>query len=85
MTTDKFKQNAHLYLGITRGEFARRVATGQIDFQILKSQIEQNSLETELDCICDIAFKQNSADQVDKFELNKLGLTKTRNLDDSSL
>lgn len=68
MTPDQFKQNGHLYLGISRSEFARRLATGKIDFQILKSQIEQNSLETELDSICEIKLKQRSAEQLDKFD-----------------
>jgi len=68
MTLDQFKQNGHLYLGISRREFARRLANGQADFHILKSQIELNSLETELDCICEIKLKQESAEQLDKFE-----------------
>jgi hypothetical protein len=75
MTSDKFKKNAHLYLGITRGEFARRLAAGKIDFQILKSEIEQRSLELELETICEVALKQKSAEQLDKFDY----------LDDSSL
>jgi len=75
MTPDQFKRNGHLYLGISRHEFARRLANGQADLHILKSQIELNSLETELDCICEIKLKQESAEQLDKFDF----------LDDSSL
>lgn len=69
MTLDQFKQNGHLYFGISRREFARRLATGQVDFHILKSQIELNSLEIELDSICEVKLKQESADQLDKFKL----------------
>jgi hypothetical protein len=68
MTTEKFKQNAHLYLGITRAEFARRVAAGLINFELLKSQIEQNSLEIGLDSKCEGLPSAQSADQVDKFD-----------------
>jgi hypothetical protein len=75
MTSEKFKQNAHLYLGITRKEFARRLESGKIDFQILKSEIELRTLETELESLCEVALKQKSADQLDKFDF----------LDDSSL
>ncbi len=75
MTLDQFKQNGHLYLGLSRREFARRLATGQVDFHILKSQVELNSLVTELDSICEEKLKQESAEQLDKFDY----------LDDSSL
>ena len=70
---DGFRNVAHLYLGITRMEFNRRLASGSIDFQILKSQIEQNSLETKLAAACEIKMIQT--EQIDKFDY----------LDDSSL
>ncbi len=71
MDLEEFKQNAHLYLGISRKEFARRAASGQIDFQLLKSQIEQNSLDTELEVRCEGLRAQNSIEQVDKNDFLK--------------
>ena len=65
---DKFRNVAHLYLGITRMEFNRRLASGSIDFQILKSQIEQNSLETKLAAACENKMIQKSTEQIDKFD-----------------
>lgn len=67
MSSDKFKQNAHLYLGISRSEFARRTASGQIDLEIFRLQVEQNSLEIQRDSESESVLRNQSAEQVDKF------------------
>jgi hypothetical protein len=67
MNSDNFMQTAHLLLGLTRKELQRRMHTGQIDPQILKAQIEQNSQETKLDAICEKWMSLRSLEQVDKF------------------
>ena len=66
MDLEKFKQNAHLYLGLSRQEFVRRAKSGAIDFQILKSQIEQNALESKLELSCERYLAKNRLEQVDK-------------------
>lgn len=75
MDLEQFRQNAHLYFGITKKEFARRLSLGLIDLELLKLQVEQNSLDRELECRCEIHLQKNSIEQVDKNEL----------LDDSTL
>ncbi len=67
MSSELFNKNAHLYLGISRLEFSRRVRDGLIDCEILKSQIEQNSNELQLDSACEILLSSQSIDQIDKF------------------
>ncbi len=68
MSDQKFLQNAHFYLGVSRKEFARRLHSGKVDLRVLKSQIEQNSRELELDVLCELKITQNSLEQADKFE-----------------
>lgn len=67
MSTDPFQKIAHLYLGLSRQEFARRVREGLIDCQILKSQIEQNSYEMTIETKCEKMISAHDVDQVDKF------------------
>lgn len=67
MSSDPFQKIAHLYLGLSRQEFARRVRNGQIDCQILKSQIDQNSYETTMETRCEKILTLKDVDQVDKF------------------
>ena len=64
-------QTAHLLLGLTRKELERRMHTGQIDPQILKAQIEQNSHETKLDALCEKWMSLRSLEQVDKFSADE--------------
>jgi hypothetical protein len=71
MNTDKFMQNAHLLLGLTRKELERRMDCGQIDPQILKAQSEQNSYETKLDALCEKWMILRSLEQVDKFSADE--------------
>ncbi|MBC7467012.1 MAG: hypothetical protein H7256_13570 [Bdellovibrio sp.] len=61
-------KNAHLYLGLTRRELKRRLELGQIDPQILKAQLDQNSRELKLDALSERWIELKSLDQVDKFE-----------------
>ena len=71
MNRDQLRENAHLFLGISRSEFLRRLQTGVIDFEILKAQIELRTLETELESACEQSLAAQSAEQVDKFEILK--------------
>jgi hypothetical protein len=65
---EEFKQNAHLFLGLTRKEFERRLQQGLIDCELLKSQIEQNAHELELETTCEKYLSKNAVDQIDIFE-----------------
>lgn len=67
MDSDTFMQTAHLLLGISREELKRRVSNGQIDPQLLKFQLEQNSNEIKLDSLCEKRIHLNSLEQTDKF------------------
>ena len=67
MKSDQFSKIAHLYLGLSRQEFARRVKSGLIDCEILKAQIEQNSQELSREVRCEQFMFNHSVDQVDKF------------------
>ena len=58
---------AHLYLGLTRRELKRRLELGQIDPEILKAQLDQNSRELKLDALSERWIELKSLDQVDKF------------------
>jgi hypothetical protein len=71
MNSDNFMQTAHLLLGLTRKELERRMHTGQIDLQILKAQIEQNSHEIKLDSLCEKWMSLRSLEQVDKFSADE--------------
>ncbi len=57
---------AHLILGLTRHELARRLSLGQIDPQILKAQIDQNAREIKLESLCEKWIESHALEQVDK-------------------
>lgn len=59
---------AHLHLGLTRQELKRRLELGQIDPEILKAQLDQNSRELKLEALSERWLQQKSLDQVDKFQ-----------------
>lgn len=59
---------AHLHLGLTRQELKRRLQIGQIDPQILKAQLDQNSRELKLEALSERWIELKSLDQVDKFQ-----------------
>lgn len=65
---DEFKRNAHLFLGLTRKEFDRRLRAGLIDCELLKSQMEQNALELELESKCEKLLATKAVDQLDKYQ-----------------
>lgn len=67
MAAEKFIENAHLFLGITREEFRRRVNAGEIDLEILKNQIDHNSQEMRLEALCEKWLDMRSLEQIDKF------------------
>lgn len=67
MNSDNFMQTAHLLLGLSRQEIQRRLSSGQLDPQILKAQIEQNSQELKLEAGCEKWIELNSLEQADKF------------------
>lgn len=67
MDTEKLNPYAHLYLGLTRQELAKRLTLGQIDPQILRAQLDQNAQEVILDALCEQWLEQKSLEQVDKY------------------
>lgn len=71
MKSDPFQKIAHLYLGLSRQEFARRVRDGVIDCEILKAQIEQNSYEILADVQCEKMIDSQAVDQIDKFDATR--------------
>lgn len=70
MDTEKLKY-AHLFLGLTRKELLNRIQAGQIDVQLLKTQLDEYSREIRLDSLCEHFFEEEAVVQVDKFEHNK--------------
>ena len=71
MDRDNIIETAHLFLGLSKQELARRIRSGQIDLQILKAQIEQNSRETQLAPLCEELIEQHLLDQIDKFSTDQ--------------
>lgn len=67
MDIEKLNPYAHLYLGLTRQELAKRLTLGQIDPQILRAQLDQNAQEVKLDALCEQWLEQKSLEQVDKY------------------
>lgn len=66
MDSEKLTPYAHLYLGLTRKELAKRLALGQIDPEILKAQLDQNARELKLESLCEKWIESHSLEQVDK-------------------
>jgi hypothetical protein len=58
---------AHLFLGLTRKELARRMQAGLINPQLLKAQLEQNAQELKLEALCEKHIQSQSLEQVDKY------------------
>lgn len=67
MEVDRLKY-AHLLLGLTRKELLNRIQAGQIDTQLLKTQLDEYSREIRLDSLCEHFFVEESIEQVDKFD-----------------
>lgn len=65
---EDFKRKAHLLLGLTRKEFERRLNAGLVDCELLKSQMEQNALELELESKCEKLLATQAVDQLDKYD-----------------
>lgn len=57
---------AHLYLGLSRKELARRLSLGQIDPELLKAQLDQNAREVKLESLCEKWIESHQLEQVDK-------------------
>ncbi len=57
----------HLYLGLSRNEFRRRVENGQIDLQILKNQLDDYESELKLVAVSEIWIESHGVEQVDMF------------------
>jgi hypothetical protein len=68
METQPITKYAHLYLGLTRQELARRLSLGQIDPQILRAQLDQNAEEIKLEALCEKWIESHQLEQVDKYE-----------------
>ncbi len=71
MSSEKLSPYAHLYLGLTRQELARRIRLGIIDPQILKAQCEQNAQELKLEALCEKWIEMESLGQVDKYTVSE--------------
>ena len=69
--SDKLSPYAHLYLGLTRQELARRLSLGQLDPQLLKAQLDQAAQEVKLDALCEKWLELKSLEQVDKFDTSE--------------
>lgn len=67
MSSEELSPYAHLYLGLTRQELARRLALGQINPQLLKAQMDQSAQEVKLDAMCEKWIEMKSLEQVDKY------------------
>jgi hypothetical protein len=67
MNTEQMRY-AHLHLGLTRQELKRRLDLGQIDPEILRTQLDQYSRELKLDALSEKWIELNALDQVDKFD-----------------
>lgn len=65
--SEELYRYAHLYLGLTRQELARRLSLGQIDPQILRAQLDQNADEVKLEALCEKWLETHSLEQVDKY------------------
>lgn len=70
MDTETFKF-AHLFLGLTKKELSNRIEAGQIDIQLLKTQLDEYSREIKLDSLCEHFFDEECIEQVDKYDRNK--------------
>lgn len=66
MDSKNLTQYAHLYLGLTRKELARRLSLGQIDPELLKAQLDQNAREVKLESLCEKWLESHHLEQVDK-------------------
>lgn len=66
MDSVKLSKYAHLYLGLTRKELARRLSLGQIDPELLNAQLDQNAREVKLESLCEKWIELHSLEQVDK-------------------
>lgn len=66
MDSVQLTRYAHLYLGLTRKELARRLSLGQIDPEILNAQLDQNAREVKLESLCEKWIESHSLEQVDK-------------------
>lgn len=70
MSTEKknnqiLESNINLYLGLTRAELKKRLSLGELDAQILKSQLNQYSESMKLDALCEKWIEEHAAEQVE--------------------
>lgn len=72
MNTESLIQNAHLFLGLSRNEFSRRLENGQIDLQLLRGQIEQFSREIKQEALCEKWIDLQSLEQIDKYTTEEI-------------
>ena len=62
---------AHLYLGLTRKELARRLQLGLINPEILNAQLDQNVQDLKLEALCEKYLQLQSLEQVDKYSASE--------------
>ena len=60
-----------MFLGLTKKELSNRIEAGQIDIQLLKTQLDEYSREIKLDSLCEHFFDEECIEQVDKYDRNK--------------
>lgn len=71
MAQEKLSPYAHLLLGLTKQELARRVALGLINPEILKAQLDQNARDLKLEALCERHIELQSLSQVDKYDASE--------------
>lgn len=59
--------HARLCLGITKKELQKRIDSGQLDMQLIKSQLNHYSHELKREVLTEKWLNLKSLDQVDKF------------------
>lgn len=59
----------HLYLGLTRAELKRRLESGVLDSQAIKSQIEDYCTETKLNALIDQWLSDHQSEQMQNDEI----------------
>ncbi len=71
MAKESLSPYAHLYLGLTRKELARRLQLGLINPEILNAQLDQNVQDLKLEALCEKFIQTQSLEQVDKYSTNE--------------
>lgn len=60
-------EHVRLHLGLSKGEFERRLKAGLIDIEAVKNQISEYSADIKMQSLTEIWLEENHTDQVDKY------------------